>query len=92
MVKMNNREEVVSNIDDFDVFLNNRNSPLRRKAKLKNIFLKYNSLSRGEVARVMNLALNTAAKDLAELEKEGFIERIKPTSSARTHYFTIVKK
>lgn len=76
---------------DFQVFLNNRNSPLRRKVKLKKIFQKYKSLSRSEVARVMNLALNTAAKDLADLEKEGFIERIQPTTAARTHYFSIVK-
>lgn len=85
-------QELSDNPEDFQLFLNNRNSPLRRKMKLKKIFLKFKSLSRGEVARVMNLALNTAAKDLEALEKEGFIERIKPTTSARTHYFTLVKK
>jgi transcriptional regulator with PAS, ATPase and Fis domain len=78
--------------NDFQNFLNSRNSSIRRKVKLKEYFIKYQSLSRSEVARVMNLALNTAAKDLAELEKEGFIERIMPNTSARTHYFTLVKK
>lgn len=80
-----------SDEEEVQNFLGNRNSFLRRKTKLIKLFEKYQNLSRSEVARIMNLALNTAAKDLANLENEKIIERIKPSASPRTHYFSLVK-
>lgn len=78
--------------EEFQHYLGNRNSYLRRKTKLIKMFEKYQNLSRSEVARILNLALNTAAKDLANLEDEGIIERIRPNDSPRTHYFSLIKK
>ena len=78
--------------EEFQNYLGNRNSYLRRKTKLIKMFEKYQNLSRSEVARILNLALNTAAKDLANLEEEGIIERIRPNNSPRTHYFSLIKK
>lgn len=90
--ELDNTKNSRSMEEDFQIFLGNRNSTLRRKTKLIKLFEKYQNLTRSEVARVMNLALNTAAKDLENLESEGVIERIKPSASPRTHYFSLVKK
>ena len=42
-----------------------------------------------ETSKLLKVSLNTAANYLNSLEEEGFIFRVAPTNSVKTHYFEI---
>jgi DNA-binding NtrC family response regulator len=60
-----------------------------RSERLRRLFRERRELSRGEAAGLLGCAPGTAAKELARLQDGGFIERVCPTRSARTHYFRL---
>ncbi|PCJ59509.1 MAG: hypothetical protein COA79_10710 [Planctomycetota bacterium] len=62
-----------------------------RKELLKEAFRKCDDLTRQEVIGILEISAATATNDLKLLIKEGFIEKIQPTSAPRTHYFKIIK-
>ncbi len=60
-----------------------------RAERLRRLFLERREISRGEAAGLLGCAPGTAAKELSRLEADGFVERVCPTGSARTHYFRL---
>ena len=64
-------------------------SPLRRWERLRAAFRRSPELTRQEVMKIMGVSHVTATRDLARLCGEGFIERVKPNASPRTHYFRL---
>lgn len=68
----------------------NLKSKFRKLDELKCLFENYQKLSRTETAKLLKVSLNTAANYLNSLEEEGFIVRITPTNSVKTHYFEVI--
>jgi len=60
---------------------------MRRRDVLRDLFRRHGRLTRAEVAATLNIAPNTATRDLAALCKEGFVRRIAPSKSPRSVYF-----
>ncbi|MHC5021581.1 MAG: sigma 54-interacting transcriptional regulator, partial [Planctomycetota bacterium] len=56
---------------------------MRRRERLAELFREHQRLSRGEVQRILAVSHGTAAKDLAALADEGFIEKVTPSASSR---------
>jgi DNA-binding NtrC family response regulator len=69
--------------------LRNGRSPLRQNDRLKRLFQEHRKLTRSEVATLLQISPNTATKYLKTLCKEGFIKRIEPSASTRSHYFEL---
>jgi DNA-binding NtrC family response regulator len=67
----------------------NLKSKFRKLDELKDLFNHYGKLSRSEAARLLSVSLNTSANYLSTLEKEGYIKKITPTNSVKTHYYEI---
>lgn len=76
--------------DPIAELLRGGNSPLRRLERLRDLFTQYGELTRAEAIRIMGFSPNTATKYLKELTEEGFIKRVEPSASTRTHYFARV--
>lgn len=74
--------------DDLELVINKNSKPYRIK-KIKLLFKKYKRLARQEIANTTKSSYKTIGTDLKELITEGFIEKIEPTSSPRTHYFIL---
>jgi len=72
---------------DIHAFLKSGNSVLRRTDRLKALFDEHRRLTRSEIVQILSIAPNTATKYLKMLCDEGFIRRIEPSASTRTHYF-----
>ena len=51
--------------------------------------LNWGDIKVGEVASLLQVSRSTAARYLQEFEREGIIEKITPTPSRQTHYFTL---
>jgi len=75
--------------DDHELF--NYRTQFRRIELLKEKFQEHGRISREEAARIMNTTSKTMGSDFKLLQKEGFIEKVEPTKSPRTHYFIIKK-
>ncbi len=67
-------------------------SALRRQDHLRDLFEKHGKLTRTEVTQILGVSPNTATKYLKDLCDEGFIERIEPSASTRSHYFTLRRR
>lgn len=70
----------------------NHKSKFRKLEELKLLFASHSTLSRNEVAQLLDVSVNTAANYLTSLEKEDYIIRITPTDSGKTHYFKLANK
>ncbi len=66
-------------------------SMLRRLDRLKQLFLAHKKLTRGEIVREMGVSANTATKYVQALCDSGFIRRIEPSASTRSHYFILAE-
>ncbi|MBM4142508.1 MAG: AAA family ATPase [Lentisphaerae bacterium] len=64
-------------------------SRIRRIDRLRELFAAHRKLTRGEVVQALGVCPNTATKDLKDLCDAGFIERVTPSASTRSHYFTL---
>jgi DNA-binding NtrC family response regulator len=73
--------------DDMEEFLRGGRTALRRLDRLREFFVRYRKLTRAEVAAILDVAPKTATADLKVLCREGFVLKIKPGASRRTHYF-----
>ncbi|MFH1024405.1 MAG: sigma 54-interacting transcriptional regulator [Planctomycetota bacterium] len=74
---------------DVGEFLRGGRSPLRRLERLRALFREHGPLTRLEISVILRIAKGTATRDLAALRAEGFIEKVTPTVSPRTHYFQL---
>ena len=77
--------------EDADGFprLSRGRSPLRRLEDFRALFERHRTLTRAEAAATLGLSLNTATKYLAVLVARGFLRRVEPNASRRTHYFEL---
>lgn len=73
---------------DSEHYLNSKNQ-FRRIIFLKELFKKHKRLTRDEASHALKVTSKTIGEDFKLLLKENFIEKIAPTASPRTHYFTI---
>jgi len=64
-------------------------SGMRRAERPKELFSEHGKLTRREVIDIMGVSPATATRDLKGLLAEGFIEKVKPTPSPRSHYFRL---
>jgi len=83
-------KEAPTRNDPIAELLRGGNSPLRRLERLRELFTQYGELTRAEAIRIMGFSPNTATKYLKQLTDEGFIKRVEPSASTRTHYFARV--
>ena len=72
--------------------LENGAGRLRRIDRVRALFREHKTLTRAELIQIVGVAPNTASTDLQQLLDEGFITRVEPTASPRTHYFTLKEK
>lgn len=56
---------------------------------LKRMFQKYERLSKTEAAKAINISISSITNDLNKLVIDGYIEKVEPTPSPRTHYYQI---
>jgi hypothetical protein len=75
-----------------DRIIRHGKSQLRRLDQLRDLFLTYHKMTRSEITRILGVSPNTATKDLKALCDEGFVERIEPTASTRSHYFVLKRR
>ncbi len=76
---------------DVSTFLKSGRSVLRRTDRIKELFKEHRQLTRSELMHLLGSAPNTATKYLKTLCDEGFIRRVEPTASTRTHYFEVAE-
>ena len=57
--------------------------------RLKDLFKEHRKLTRNEIIQLLGISPNTATKDLKTLCDEGFIDRVEPSASTRSHYFVL---
>ncbi len=69
--------------------LRGTSKPLRRQDYLRKIFLQHKKLTRSQAAKILNVCVQTAARDLNTLCQEGFIQKVRPTASPRSNYFML---
>jgi len=74
----------------FGEFLLSERSALRRAARMRDLFRQHGVLTRGELMRFMQISGETATRDLRALIADGFVRKVEPTRSARTHYFEMI--
>jgi len=75
------------NTADIAQFLQHGNSVLRRLERLRSLFETHRRLTRSEIVQVLKISPNTATNYLKTLCDEGFVRRVEPSASARSHYF-----
>ncbi len=75
--------------NQITTMLKNGKPKIRRLDNLKSLFKEYHKLTRSEIVRIMGFSPNTVTKDLKELTNEGFIKRVEPSRSTRSHYFVL---
>ena len=59
---------------------------------LKELFQQYKKLTRLQIIEIASISPVTASKDLEYLCKTGFIKKVMPTKSVKSHYFILVAK
>lgn len=74
---------------DVERFLRNRRTPLRRTDAIRDLFRQHGKLTRAELAAIAGVSPFTIGRDLKRLLAEGFVEKVRPTAAARTHYFAL---
>ncbi|MCX7591943.1 MAG: sigma 54-interacting transcriptional regulator, partial [Kiritimatiellae bacterium] len=67
--------------------LEESNSHIRRMERLRRLFDRFEKLTRTEIVRILGVSPNTATKYLRTLCEEGYIRRVEPSASTRSHYF-----
>lgn len=72
--------------------ISNGNGALRRREKIRDLFQSYQTLTRSEIIKILNLSPRTTTEDLKVLVDEKYITRVKPSSSSRSHYFILNDK
>lgn len=82
-------EKNVSNLSEEEDFFFDSTSRIRRIERIKELFLKHKRLTRNEIVEALDISPNTATKDLKALVDEGFIVRVEPSASTRSHYFAL---
>jgi len=67
-------------------------SRVRRLAVLRELFNEHKVLTRSEVAKTLEISPNTATRDLEELCRKDFVERVSPSASPRSVYFRLKER
>ena len=62
-----------------------------RQNFFKDLFKKYKKLTRSQIIEITSISPGTASKDLQILCQAGFIKKITPTNSVKSHYFIWVE-
>lgn len=63
--------------------------PMRRLEWIRDLFRTHQKLTRAEIMAITGVSANTATHDLKLLCTEGFIVRVEPSASTRSHYFEL---
>jgi len=90
--RMERGMEVPSPAMDVDRILRTGTSQLRRTERLRELFQEYKKLTRREIMEILGISPNTATKYLNALCEEGYIVRVMPSASTRSHYFELRKE
>ncbi len=69
--------------------LQNSHAQFRRIDKIKALFREHKRFTRQEICQITGVTTQTAGNDLKTLIAEGFIRKVEPTRSPRTHYFCL---
>ncbi len=75
--------------EEIAAFLGGQRSALRRRDRLRDLFREHRKMTRVEIAKLLDVSLRTASRDLKALCTDGYIQRVEPTPSPRTHYFQL---
>ncbi len=70
---------------------NARKSSETRLSRIMNIFQNVEKVYRQEIAKTLGVTPRTISTDFKQLLDEGVIIKVEPTSSLRSHYFTLKK-
>jgi len=81
--------ETADTPDAVTNFLRGGRSSLRRRERLRQLFRNHKRLTRREIIALLRVAPNTATRDLKILCDEGFVEKVRPSASPATHYFSL---
>ena len=88
---LKNKQEKSLNDDPvFNMIFQKGLNTEQRIQYLKQLFLKYKILTRGQVTEIAKINPVTANKDLQKLCEEGFIIKRTPTKSYRSNYYEIM--
>ena len=68
-------------------FLASGHTTMRRKHRLRELFEEVGALKVSEAAALLGVSSRTASRYMAELCEEGFIEKVTPTKSRKSHYY-----
>jgi len=71
--------------------MNEVSTAYQRQRFLKKLFQQYKTINRVQIMKIAEISQSTASKDLDLLCKEGFIKKVTPSKSVRSHYFTIIE-
>ena len=61
-------------------------------ARLRELFSSHGTLTRAEVIVILEVSPTTATRYLKLLCREGWIDKVEPTRSPRTHYFQLADR
>jgi DNA-binding NtrC family response regulator len=75
--------------EQIDNLLQQGKTKLRRQARLRDLFLRYETLTRSEIVKILGISAPTVTQDLKGLLRDGFIQKIEPSASPRSHYFIL---
>jgi DNA-binding NtrC family response regulator len=67
-------------------------SRMRRMETLRSLFRTHQNLTRSEIIDALSISPNAATSDLKDLIAEGYIDRVQPSRSPRSAYFTLRHK
>lgn len=71
--------------------MNEVSTAYQRQRYIKKLFQQYKTINRVQIMKIAEISQSTASKDLDLLCKEGFIKKVTPSKSVRSHYFTIIE-
>lgn len=77
---------------EIEEFLRQGKSKGRRLERLRSLFRDHQWLARKEIMKLLSISQATATNDLKKLCREGFVEKIMPNASPRSHYFALRKE
>ena len=63
-----------------------------RQNILKDLFLTYKKISRKQIVEITGMNPGLASKELNNLCSSGFIKKVTPTNSVKSHYFILAEK
>ena len=58
-----------------------------RHKTIKELFQTYKKLTRSQIVEITDMNPGMVSKELGVLSEKGFIKKIKPTNSVKSHYF-----